>query len=320
MFVQSLAESRSTQSARLVAPVTTCCRQENEHTKEVESMQLEIDDLHAQLTTLRNALAATQVKRLCLALCGALRVQLICICTAARFAGTLSVSKREGLTMAYCPRAQSGSSTLLGSPSMLPSTLLHVDSIAGSATSATSAMTIQGPQSLTSDAGTVPSVTSSMTIEVGRPSLTSDADTVPSVTSPESTPSRSRRSLELVPLHAPHAPAPSSKLQAPAGPAQRHSLDRGLSHSRPPRLLKPPPEVGEWGGGDGWEGTAHAKSISQHRSAHGVKHILTRGESVLFTGTRFSNLSTESSSVLKDQHVKRESVLFFGTQFSILYT
>ena len=75
MFLQSLTEF-----ARLAALVTTCCRQEKEHTKEVESMQLEINDLHAQLTTLRNALAATQVKRLCLALCGALRVQLICIC------------------------------------------------------------------------------------------------------------------------------------------------------------------------------------------------------------------------------------------------
>ena len=64
MFVQSLIEF-----ARLVALVTTCCRQEKEHTKEVESMQLEINDLHAQLTTLRNALAATQVQRLCVARC-----------------------------------------------------------------------------------------------------------------------------------------------------------------------------------------------------------------------------------------------------------
>jgi hypothetical protein len=62
VFLQSLIEF-----ARLAALVTTCCRQEKEHTKEVESMQLEINDLHAQLTTLRNALAATQVKRLCVA-------------------------------------------------------------------------------------------------------------------------------------------------------------------------------------------------------------------------------------------------------------
>ena len=157
--------------------------------------------------------------------------------------------------MAHCPRAQSGSSTLLRAPS----TLLHVDSLAGSATSATSA-------------------TSAMTISFRRPSLTSNTSSVPEVSSKkestsqgtsESTPSTSRLSCEFVPLQAPapspsklQAPAPNSKIQAPA---QRHSLDRG------PRLLKPPPEVGdsELGGGDGWEGAAHAKSFSHHRSARG---------------------------------------------------
>jgi hypothetical protein len=66
--------------------VTTCCRQEKEHKKEIESMQSEMKDLRAHI---RNALAATQVTKLWLGGAAARP-----ICSPARFGG---VGKGEGL-------------------------------------------------------------------------------------------------------------------------------------------------------------------------------------------------------------------------------